>query len=43
MFAGLIVHVPEVIVATIGLGFIALSYVSSRRELRSKEIAGELG
>lgn len=31
MFAGLIVHVPEVVVATIGLGFIALSYLSSRR------------
>ncbi len=31
MFAGLVVHVPEIIVATIGLGFIALSYFSSRK------------
>ncbi len=31
MFAGLVVHVPEVLIATIGLGFIALSYVSSRK------------
>jgi len=36
MFAGLIVHVPEAVIATIGLGFIALSYFSSRRELRAK-------
>jgi hypothetical protein len=43
MFAGLVVHVPEVVVAGIGLGFIALSYVSSRRALRSNEIAEELG
>jgi hypothetical protein len=31
MFAGLIVHVPEVLIATIGLGFIVLSYISSRK------------
>jgi hypothetical protein len=31
MFAGLMVHVPESVIATIGLGFIALSYISSRR------------
>jgi hypothetical protein len=31
MFAGLMVHVPEVVTATIGLGFILLSYFSSRR------------
>ncbi len=37
MFAGIIVHVPEVIVGTIGLGFIGLSYFSSRRVLNSKE------
>jgi len=31
MFAGLIVHVPEVVVGTIGLGFIVLSFFSSHR------------
>lgn len=35
MLAGLIIHVPEMIIATIGLGFIALAYVSSRRALRT--------
>ncbi len=43
MFTGLVVHVPEVIIATIGLGFIALAYISSRRALRSSEIAETLG
>lgn len=33
MFASLIVHVPEVIIGTVGLGFIALSYFSSRKAL----------
>lgn len=32
MFAGLVVHVPEFMIASIGLGFIGLSYLSSRRE-----------
>jgi hypothetical protein len=31
MFAGLIVHVPEVVTATIGLLLISLSYLSSRK------------
>lgn len=31
MFAGLLVHVPEILTATIGLGFISLSYLSSRK------------
>lgn len=31
MLVGLVVHVPEIVIATVGLGFIALSYVSSRR------------
>lgn len=31
MFAGLLVHVPEIITATIGLGFIVLAYLSSRK------------
>ena len=35
MFAGLIIHVPEAIIATIGLGFIALSYISSQRALQT--------
>lgn len=43
MFAGLVVHVPEVVIGGVGLGFIALSYISSRRELKSQEIANELG
>jgi len=38
MFVGLVVHVPEIIVATIGLGFIALAYVSSRRALKSGDV-----
>lgn len=33
MFAGLIVHVPEVLTATVGLALIMLSYISSRRAL----------
>jgi hypothetical protein len=43
MFAGLVVQVPEVVVATIGLGFIALAYGSSRRALRAQEVAETLG
>lgn len=43
MFAGLVVHVPEILVATIGFGFIALSYFSSRRALRTPEIIDSLG
>lgn len=43
MFAGLVVHVPEIVIATIGLGFIALAYLSSRRALRATEIADTLG
>jgi hypothetical protein len=43
MFTGLVVHVPEVVIATIGLGFILLAYISSRRALRTSEIAETLG
>lgn len=43
MFAGLVVHVPEVVIAGIGLGFIGLSYVSSRRAMRVEQLAEELG
>ncbi|HVV38747.1 MAG TPA: DUF475 domain-containing protein [Candidatus Paceibacterota bacterium] len=43
MYTGLIVHVPEIVIATIGLGFISLAYISSRRALRTGEIAEELG
>ncbi len=43
MFTSLVVHVPEVITATVGLGFILLSYLSSRRALRTSEIAESLG
>ena len=43
MFAGLMVHVPEWAIASIGLVLIALSYISSRRALRTSEIAGTLG
>lgn len=32
MFAGLVVHVPEAVIATVGLGLITLSYISSRRD-----------
>lgn len=35
MFAGLVVHVPEVLTAGIGLAFILLSYYSSRREIKA--------
>ncbi|MBY0473006.1 DUF475 domain-containing protein [Patescibacteria group bacterium] len=35
MFAGLVVHVPEILTAGIGLGFILLSYYSSRREIKA--------
>ncbi len=31
MLLGLIIHIPQVITATIGLGFISLAYLSSRR------------
>ncbi|MBX4191969.1 DUF475 domain-containing protein [Candidatus Parcubacteria bacterium] len=43
MFVGLIVHVPEAVTAFISLGFILLSYISSRRALRTQEIADTLG
>lgn len=43
MFAGLIVHVPEVLIASIGLGFILLSYISSRRALGARTVAETLG
>jgi len=43
MLTGLVVEVPEVVTAGVGLGLIALSYMSSRRELRAQEIAEELG
>jgi hypothetical protein len=43
MFAGLVVQVPEVITAGVGLGFILLSYFSSRRALRAQEVADTLG
>jgi hypothetical protein len=43
MFAGLVVHVPEIVIATIGLGFITLAYISSRRALRVSEVAETLG
>lgn len=42
MFAGLVVHVPEVVIAGVGLLLIALSYASSRRALRTEQIEGEL-
>ncbi|MCE9643862.1 DUF475 domain-containing protein [Candidatus Parcubacteria bacterium] len=32
MFAGLLIHVPEIIIGSIGLFFVLLAYVSSRRE-----------
>lgn len=38
MFAGLVVHVPEVLTAGIGLGFIAFSYYSSRREIKNQTL-----
>lgn len=43
MFVGLVVKVPEIVIATIGLGFIALAYISSRRALRVREIVDTLG
>ena len=43
MFAGLVVQVPEVVTGTIGLGFIVLAYISSRRVLRTRDIAESLG
>ena len=39
MFASLIVHVPEVVIAFIGLSFIALSYISSRRAIGEEAVA----
>jgi hypothetical protein len=42
MLAGLVIHVPEVITAGVGLLLIGLSFVSSRRALRPQDIAGEL-
>lgn len=36
MFANLVVHVPEVFTGLIGLGFVVLAYVSSRKEKQSK-------
>lgn len=42
MYAGLVVHVPEVVIAGVGLGFIFLSYLSSRRALRAQQLAEEL-
>ncbi|HEY4516454.1 MAG TPA: DUF475 domain-containing protein [Candidatus Paceibacterota bacterium] len=36
MLVGLIVHIPEVAIATIGLAFISLAYVSSRRAVREQ-------
>lgn len=38
MFAGLVVHVPEALTAFIGLGFIALSYYSSRQDIKNKTL-----
>ncbi|OGC88777.1 hypothetical protein A2419_03425 [Candidatus Adlerbacteria bacterium RIFOXYC1_FULL_48_26] len=35
MFAGLVVHVPEIFTASIGIAFILLSYYSSRREIKA--------
>ena len=43
MFAGLMVHVPEIVTAGIGFGFIVLSYISSRRAMAPREIAATLG
>ncbi len=37
MFAGLVIHVPETITALIGLGFIVLSFISSRRALKTAQ------
>lgn len=42
MFAGLIVHVPEIVIGTIGISIIALSYISSRRAMRPQDIAESL-
>ncbi len=36
MLVGIFVHVPEVITGLVGLVFVALSYVSSRREMRAQ-------
>jgi hypothetical protein len=36
MFVGLIIHVPEIFTASIGIAFIALSYFSSRRERKAQ-------
>ncbi|HYF12877.1 MAG TPA: DUF475 domain-containing protein [Candidatus Paceibacterota bacterium] len=41
MLVGLVVHVPEIIVATIGLGFITLAYISSRRAKGSYRVSLE--
>lgn len=43
MFAGLVVHVPEAVIAGIGLGFITLSYFSSRKALRTEDLIETLG
>jgi hypothetical protein len=43
MFAGLIVHVPEAFTGTIGLAFVGLAFFSSRRAMRSQELAETLG
>lgn len=36
MFAGIFVHVPEVITGLVGLVFVAFAYYSSRREMRAQ-------
>ncbi len=43
MFLGLMVHVPEWLIASVGLVLIALSYMSSRRALKAGQLAEELG
>jgi len=35
MLGGLVAHIPQLLIATIGLAFISLAYVSSRRALRA--------
>ncbi|MBC7836728.1 DUF475 domain-containing protein [Acetobacteraceae bacterium] len=38
MLAGLVIHIPEAVIGLIGLVFVTLAYISSRRALRSSTI-----
>ena len=40
MFAGLLMHVPEIVTGSIGLFFVLLAYISSRRERAREERLG---